>query len=1618
MIPLHTHSRYPHHPFSECIGCSKGYETDSILAKSYSHTVYNVSGTFSNMTIQQIYNYGKIVYPAYGNELEIFSLLNLTLRSVTPSSYGSSKFQTLQSVTLTNLTFHLPQQIVSHPTDNIELSTWTGKVLKHRKSRKEYKLGTNSSLDIPFMSIFSPINLDDVKNTAIETLESLADDISKEDLSNSESISYKVIGLINALSVMPFHHIKALVEEVISETATRREYEKHQIMRKLLLDALPQSGSNPAVHIIVYLIEHKLVTVNEARELVEGIPQNVVYPSEHTINEIFTLIQNPEVQAHRSLFSSASIAFGKLVHRACLTPKAWPSSYPHSVKHDYSDLEVSSFFGISPQQSHAKTMFHTAVCSPQHAIRYIEKVAYLLESTREFYKKITYIELLSHITHPSILSYLKPYLIYKSPRSQSLHINESNPEATWNFLRQVTIYALHHIIHTHPREVLPLMLPIYFNPEEPYEIRIAAFSVILYSKPPIYLLERVVSELWGEENKQVSSFVYTALVTMSNSTFPCYQELAQNIRYVVGSIRPVELGIQYSHFYQTDIYDASHDYGFQFLYESIRSNVSFWPRSGYLAALHNTGPFIDIPIEIGFASKGLDQLFNILNNSDILSNLYSTYPRRDVIHEEIQRWKEKINLEVREPEEFIATFFYKLFDRTSYLELDTRYVIEILESAYEWLRYMWDKLNSGVSYRYVKMITPSGMYKVVPSEIGLPLLISHRNPIILSVHVKNARIEIAPASSGLLPDVLKISSHIQPTIYSSCHASGIIVNPTEHTMHGVTVYQQSHVTLPIDVSFVVVKPYSTVSISVTPKANKIFHHKSDAGTFIRRSVVAVPVHEHFLGDYIPIRTLPVPLKYDREYGIEVLGLKFHIQGVAETIWSDTPFYWSPTSTQKGLLAGLIETIVNPGKRYREFSVWVHQDHHNPITEFKATAYYNRTEYGTKVVTGYDRESIYKQYQSQEYTQYSSHFPEASLKRAYKSIYGSAYSIPSLEDSIHTMLSKVHPLWKSYKPSVTPASTLHATICDTVIVIFEGKSTVPVASVFEFTYAHRIDWSKTWTRAHLQISPFELFASPPYEVCVNGVTVYPPRPNEFYLDPSYTRGQTVNSKFEIGWGKQCSADGDIHVDYVAQESYEQLNSPIDFSGVDVSVSSVAGLSDQWPLPWYYKQCAIDTHEGKSQSLPCKHAIEDSKLLNNETYEISYRNVPQVLRNLTWKLDLFLKVYLYPYMDTNAVSVQNSPNKIRISSVAIKQLSTLPLYNFYIQTPWENTYYTKIYAPNVIPFSTVISFLSYLKEHLYYVMNYQSIRSCALMENYIRTFDDVTYPLPDTQCQYILFKDCSASHRYAISYTQMDPSTKTKSLDMTVGSHWIHVSPPVVKQSRSITINETLHHLAINETLRLDTYVSPVYIYLRSATSELPVVVIHVLRESITVEHDGKNSIIKVPPYFNGAHCGACGDNNGESYREFLSPQKCLYLDSQDFINSYAVGGHYCQQLPLPIKPVICPSPSPYVAQRGSDLGIFPWPSPVTETCYLNKTVYHRRSSNMCFSTEPVPFCRKNCAASEFHVEEMRGFHCLPIRSESTHQLIPEADVGVVSQLRNKRVDYEDSVPRPSSCSSFY
>ncbi|XP_022235266.1 uncharacterized protein LOC111083216 [Limulus polyphemus] len=137
------------------------------------------------------------------------------------------------------------------------------------------------------------------------------------------------------------------------------------------------------------------------------------------------------------------------------------------------------------------------------------------------------------------------------------------------------------------------------------------------------------------------------------------------------------------------------------------------------------------------------------------------------------------------------------------------------------------------------------------------------------------------------------------------------------------------------------------------------------------------------------------------------------------------------------------------------------------------------------------------------------------------------------------------------------------------------------------------------------------------------------------------------------------------------------------------------------------------------------------------------------------------------------------------------------------------------------------------------------------------------------------------------------------------HEIRLLPSWQQSSIEIIIDQQTHQLVYGQPLQVGSVESPIYVYLEETLSR-PIVVVQAEVEGLHIRYDGVNARIKVSPKYMGKHCGLCGDFNGESYREFLGPNLCVYTNSQDFVNSYVLGGQQCQLPFQPLHPFVCPS----------------------------------------------------------------------------------------------------------------
>jgi len=732
-------------------GCPCGKEPNESPVDSYAFQKYNISLVGGVPLIEGVYAEGKTSYVNNGDEVLVITQQNLTLS-------GQFSGQSLQQ--------QINQQI-QRPKRHNELSF---RLPKAPLSQTPLK----TPLDIPYYYLFGPIDQQELQNLIPELIESLANQIASEEIATpqSEKIGQNVVQMVNAMAVLQQHQLEQLFEQVAQDGASIRASAKEQVMRKLFLDALPLSGSNDAALAIKQLILSAKVTTNEAKELVEAVPQNLFLADTETIDAYLELFQSPKVQSRRHLAASVGIAFGKMVKESCVKRQATPGDIPDQqggVPHNKRNLPAQMVVqGATPTTQRVtvtqrsgtfsqrmrrsvewEEQFTQDVCSESDVTKYVTIVGRLLQEANAFHKKVVLIETLAHMGVPQVLQVLEPYISGSAQQSGQCPGYATETEAELSeecqFIRQIAIYALSHISDNYPKQVAPLVAAVYGDRSEPYEVRIAAFTMLLFADPEKQVLERIASQLYYENNRQIKSFVYSSLQTVANITAPCYQHVSQHAQQAVQHAPQAEYGYQYSKMIGKGFYDEKKDFGLYSLVEWTSSNYSRVPRAGYLSVGQSAGPFQDEFIQIGFQAKGVDQLLErALGQNGVFEDAFTgmrakARDRRvnkrsaDSAQQLLEALKSKLNLITRSEENPKTTIFFKLFDRTSYYALDKHYIHQVIDEAEVSIKDIAQTLMKGQQYHYVKLLMPSPLYKVVSSVFDLVVVITHSHLLIYSV---------------------------------------------------------------------------------------------------------------------------------------------------------------------------------------------------------------------------------------------------------------------------------------------------------------------------------------------------------------------------------------------------------------------------------------------------------------------------------------------------------------------------------------------------------------------------------------------------------------------------------------------------------------------------------------------------------------------------------------------------------------------------------------------------------------------------------------------------------------------------------------------------------------------
>ena len=133
-----------------------------------------------------------------------------------------------------------------------------------------------------------------------------------------------------------------------------------------------------------------------------------------------------------------------------------------------------------------------------------------------------YLEGLGNLQLENVADYLEP--IIKGDYEQNTDI------------RFLAIWATMPTAHTRPEKVYELYWPIFHSKSTPLQLRVAAFTMLLVSNPTPGRLLGLYSVIKNENDPHMLNFYRTTIMSISETTYPCYQPLRQVVAYMTRQI--------------------------------------------------------------------------------------------------------------------------------------------------------------------------------------------------------------------------------------------------------------------------------------------------------------------------------------------------------------------------------------------------------------------------------------------------------------------------------------------------------------------------------------------------------------------------------------------------------------------------------------------------------------------------------------------------------------------------------------------------------------------------------------------------------------------------------------------------------------------------------------------------------------------------------------------------------------------------------------------------------------------------------------------------------------------------------------------------------------------------
>lgn len=1511
-------------------GCPTETHLKNDLAESFLTVHYNVSLHQDVGVLEAVKAVDKKVLTSGKQELVATSVLHLELLV---KSAPFTPVAPLDEVkTYTNLTYVYPSQHYSRH----------GQVL-----------------ELEHLSLYGPVDVVQARLAVRGLLTQLAGLLVLDDLEVKDDYADLVAQLLTAVNVLKEYDLELLLQTVTPLENVKVVSEMEYLERKLLLDVLSLAGTDAAAKTVLRLVLQHQLTLVEAVHVLTSLQTSLVKPSIEVLDLLLELATSPVLEKERLLYSTAYLTLAKVVSKHChLHDTAFHVPYPTTMNNkpslmsikkrpinsrsvDEEDLSAElirqrrlpnpiaaekKIAGRQASYHETEEPQYTGVpvtCTAQDYLKYVEALVQKLHEVKEFHQVTVLVHALSQLQHPEALKALVPVALGKHPLCE-LSLPEEDSSESCEYLRLVTLYALRHSVKHYAAALQPLAQTVYFNVDEGYELRSAAFVLLMATHPPEPVLARVLLSLDTEHNQQVASFTYSTLYAYANSTVPCSVPTAARVTKLLPALKHKKFGLQYSKYNFLSTYSQTDDFGVHAYEGHVMSNKTFVPRALFFGAEFTNGPYVSHLFDVTVVSKGLETLGKYLLRHEgpvsvfaesfqrVRRQIFDKYETYEPLNQLLDLLEKQFNLDtttvVDEPKLSLSTSF---LGTELYLPVDKYFLGELLVKG---AQYVNDDWVHPVNLRYLQLRLPYTYRKVVPSVVGLPVALTTRYPTILSVAVKDFKLRYEPHPKTWLPSVFALSTLVQPTVYTSAVTSVVTVTPFSKAVAGVRTLEKTRLTLPYDVAFQYSSVNHTVALTVRPRYTKVFTHHTKSVTYTTPAVLFTPPQRAVMATMSVLYSQAKPFEFKKTLGHELLGLGLHVEGLSSEPELYVPFSFQRYTKEKGLLGAFVDLVTNPWHVGRKWDARLVRSTVHPVDEYKLTFRWKTTLNQT------DRADLVKEVQPTLFR--SEKYPTTGYG------YTEDLQTPVFEEHYQRAVGELPPYFDFYQvvqEVVAATQVASSPYGHHVTPFLNDVQNTTYGYFLEFVLGTLGPLEPKVLTGHALLGYTYNKALKVSQLYVNKVnSPYEAKLHSAYLKtspPSPFKSFAVSKKDHFLY---LTSVLDVHTEYSESQKYtlevEVLPSEDQLHGVTVRPHHFGHTSKHVPhhprnikkqirqhikypmveqtedylVPWYYKQCEKDTQEGKELVSPaCKKVYHQEHVLDKVLFKVTVPEVvPGLLKNVTHNLLQYAKVLLYHKLVTDYdVEARTTSTQLEGELVFEDHYPGRTTANLTLYTPYqEKLEFVRLNWFKYLKPTVAYSFLDMVSGVL---RRSYPTPTCLVSPTYLKTFDNVTVYL-----QPYLKDDTYVLARHTLDepdfYVLSELRGDTQLVKLVLkNSTLLELTPPRDDKTFEVVVNGSslyVEPLKSHVLQYTQNYTSQVLLYVTEHQEVGPTLWVKVQDLGLKFAYDGHNLIFKVlSPKYKGRVLGLCGDMDGEYVDEFVTPETCVLTEEEDFVQSYSFKG---------------------------------------------------------------------------------------------------------------------------------